>query len=90
MSLDSVAIDSAGFNFLTSEWPDFPDIANADNYLRESAWANDPPSKTLYDLERDGIRCRRFGVHEHWNNGMDKKCSRSLGKAHGLELFLIR
>jgi hypothetical protein len=31
MSLDSVAIDSVGFDFLTSEWPDLPDIANADN-----------------------------------------------------------
>ena len=52
MSLDGVAIDSVGFDFLTSEWPDLPDIANADNYLRESALANDPPSKTVYDPER--------------------------------------
>jgi hypothetical protein len=89
MSLDSVAIDSVGFDFLTSEWPDLPDIANADNYLRESALANDPPSKTFYDPERDGIRCRSLGVHEHWNNGTDKKYSRNLGKAHGIELFLI-
>ena len=69
MSFDGVAIDSVGFDFLTSEWPDLPDIANADNYLRESALANDPPSKTFYDPERDGIRCRSLGVHEHWNNG---------------------
>jgi hypothetical protein len=51
--------------------------------------ANDPPSKTVYDPERDGIRCRSLGVHEHWNNGTDKKYSRNLGKAHGIELFLI-
>jgi hypothetical protein len=89
MSLDSVAIDSVGFDFLTSEWPDLPDIANADNYLRESALANDPPSKTFYDPERDGIRCRSLGVHEHWNNGTDKKYSRNLGKAQGIELFLV-
>jgi hypothetical protein len=89
MSLDSVAIDSVGFDFLTSEWPDLPDIANADNYLRESALANDPPSKTFYDPERDGIRCRSLGVHEHWNNGTDKKYSRNLGKAHGIELFQV-
>jgi hypothetical protein len=89
MSLDSVAIDSVGFDFLTSEWPDLPDIANADNYLRESALANDPPSKTFYDPERDGTRCRSLGVHEHWNNGTDKKYSRNLGKAHGIELFQV-
>jgi Domain of unknown function (DUF362) len=89
MSFDAVAIDSVGFDFLTSEWPDLPDITNADNYLRESALANDPPSKTLYDPERDGIRCRSLGVHEHWNNGTDKKYSRNLGKAHGIELFQV-
>jgi hypothetical protein len=89
MSLDGVAIDSVGFDFLTSEWPDLPDIANADNYLREAALANDPPSKTFYDPERDGIRCRSLGVHEHWNNGTDKKYSGNLGKAHGIELFQV-
>jgi hypothetical protein len=89
MSFDGVAIDSVGFDFLTSEWPDLPDIAGADNYLRESALAHDPPSKTFYDPERDGIRCRSLGVHEHWNNGTEKKYSRNLGKAHGIELFQV-
>lgn len=89
MSLDGVAIDSVGFDFLTSEWPDLPDIANADNYLRESALAHDPPSKTFYDPERDGIRCRSLGVHEHWNNGTEKKYSGNLGKANGIELFQV-
>jgi len=89
MSFDGVAADSVGFDFLTSEWPDLPDIANADNYLREAALANDPPSKTFYDPERDGIRCRSLGVHEHWNNGTDKKYSRNLGKRNGIELFQV-
>jgi hypothetical protein len=89
MSLDGVAIDSVGFDFLTSEWPDLPDIANADNYLRESALAHDPPSKTFYDPERDGTRCRSLGVHEHWNNGTEKKYSGNLGKANGIELFQV-
>jgi len=89
MSLDGVAVDSVGFDFLTSEWPDLVDIANADNYLREAALANDPPSKTFYDPERDGIRCRSLGVFEHWNNGTDKKYSGNLGKAHGIELFPV-
>jgi len=89
MSLDGVAVDSVGFDFLTSEWPDLVDIKNADNYLREAALANDPPSKTFYDPERDGIRCRSLGVHEHWNNATDKKYSGNLGKAHGIELFQV-
>jgi len=89
MSLDGVAVDSVGFDFLTSEWPDLVDIKNADNYLREAALAHDPPSKTFYDPERDGIRCRSLGVHEHWNNAADKKYSGNLGKAHGIELFQV-
>jgi hypothetical protein len=89
VSLDAVAIDSVGFDFLTSEWPDLVDTANAGNYLREAALANDPPSKTFYDPERDGIRCRSLGVFEHWNNGTDKKYSGNLGEAHGIELFEV-
>ena len=45
-------------------------------------WRINPPSKTFYDPERDGIPMpRSLGVHEHWNNGTDKKYSRNLGKA---------
>jgi hypothetical protein len=89
MSLDGTAIDSVGFDFLTSEWTDLVDIKNADNYLREAALANDPPSKTFYDPDGDGIRCRSLGVFEHWNNGTDKKYSRNLGKSTGIELFQV-
>jgi hypothetical protein len=89
MSMDPVAIDSVGFNFLIAEWPHLADIANADNYLREAALANDPPSKTIYDPEQDGVRLRSLGVHERWNNAIDKQYSRNLGKADGIELFRI-
>ncbi len=89
MSLDGVAIDSVGFDFLTSEWAHLVDIANADNYLREAALANDPPSKTFYDPERDGVRCRSLGVYEHWNNATEKKYSRNLGREQGIELFRV-
>jgi uncharacterized protein DUF362 len=89
MSLDPVAVDSVGFDFLTSEWPHLVDIANADNYLREAALANDPPSKTFYNPERDGTRCPSLGVFEHWNNAAERKYSRNLGKASGIELFEV-
>jgi hypothetical protein len=89
MSMDPVAVDSVGFNFLVAEWPHLEDVANADNYLREAALANDPPSKTFYDPERDGIRLRSLGVNERWNNATDKQYSRNLGKADGIELFRV-
>jgi hypothetical protein len=64
-------------------------VVSAPSYLREAAMANDPPSKTVYDPERDGIRCRSLGVFEHWNNGTEKKYSGNLGKANGIELFPV-
>jgi hypothetical protein len=89
LSQDGVAIDSVGFDFLRSEWPDLADLAYSDNYLHEAALADKAPSKTIYDPERDGTPCRSLGVHEHWNNGVDKKYSRNLGKGSGIDLHLI-
>lgn len=87
ISQDGVAIDAVGLDFLSSEWPNTIDIAFADSYLVEAALANDPPSKTFYDPERDGIRCNSLGVMEHWNNAKEKKYSRNFGKNEGIELI---
>jgi hypothetical protein len=86
-SQDGVAIDSVGLDFLRSEWPRLADLSYCDNYMREAALADDPPSKTFYDPERDGTKCISLGIHEHWNNSADKKYSRSLGKKQGIELY---
>ncbi|HLP15664.1 MAG TPA: DUF362 domain-containing protein [Bacteroidota bacterium] len=88
-SQDGVAIDCVGLDFLRSEWPDAPDMPYSDAYLIEAALANDPPSKTVYDPERDGTRLPSLGVMEHWNNMNDKKYSRNLGKKEGIELFPV-
>ncbi|MCX6121250.1 MAG: DUF362 domain-containing protein [Ignavibacteriales bacterium] len=85
-SQDGVAIDAVGLDFLSNEWPDAPDMKYSDNYLIEAALANDPPSKTFYDPERDQVRCISLGVMEHWNNAVEKKYSRNLGKNYGIEL----
>jgi len=85
-SQDGVAIDAVGLDFLSSEWPDMIDIAFADSYLLEAALANDPPSKTFYDPERDGLKCKSLGIMEHWNNSIEKKYSWNLGKKDGIEL----
>jgi hypothetical protein len=49
--------------------------------------ANNPPSGTFYDPERDGISLASLGVHEHWNNSTDKQYSRNLGMDEGIELI---
>lgn len=88
-SQDGVAVDAVGMDFLKSEWPDLSDIAYSEKYLVEAALADNPPSGTVYDPERDGTPLSSLGVLEHWNNSSDKKYSRNLGMATGIELIYI-
>lgn len=87
MSQDPLAIDSVGLDFLRHE-PLAADCTGqgVDNYLHEAALANNPPSHSVYDPDGDGVRLQSLGVHEHWNNAVDKKYSRNLGQAEGIEL----
>ena len=91
-SQDPVAIDSVGFDFLWTERTDFPRKGGVDDYLQEAALANDPPSKTFYDPNHatPTKRLPSLGVHEHWNNPQEKKYSRNLGLAQGIELVAVK
>lgn len=89
-SQDPVAIDAVALDFISSEWPDDVDMDYADSYLLEAAKANNPPSGTFYDPEKDGIRLNSLGVLEHWNNATDKQYSRNLGKKTGIELVAVK
>ena len=89
-SQDPVAIDAVGLDFLSSEWPAMVDINYADMYLQEAALANQPPSGTFYDPEKDKTGLKSLGVVEHWNNSTDKKYSRNLGKSEGIELVFTK
>jgi hypothetical protein len=88
VSQDPVAIDSVGFDFLWTEWEDFPRQPGADDYLHEAALADNPPSGTFYDPNHSTnvTRLASLGVHEHWNSATEKKYSRNLGKDEGIEL----
>ncbi len=86
-SQDPVAIDSVGLDFMRNEpGCDGNVIGNPDNYLHEAANADNPPSGTIYDPERDGSRLASLGVHEHWNNATNRQYSRNLGTGNGIEL----
>ena len=89
-SQDPVAIDAVALDFISSEWPDAPDMNYADGYLLEAAKANNPPSGTTYDPENDGIKLNSLGVLEHWNNATDKQYSRNMGKKTGIELVAVQ
>jgi hypothetical protein len=95
-SLDPVAIDSVGYDFLLTEWPEVVATGGggslqggAEDYLHEAAQADNPPSGTFYDPDNDGNAMNSLGVHEHWNNAADKLYSRNLGTGDGIELFRI-
>jgi hypothetical protein len=62
-------------------------FGTVDNYLHEAAQADNPPSGTIYAPNWEGRRLSSLGVHEHWNNPVDKKYSRNLGTGNGIELF---
>jgi len=91
-SQDPVAIDSVGLDFLRQEDglnPSITDVTgNPENYMHEMARAESPPSGTIYDPENDGTPLASLGVHEHWNNPVDKQYSRNLGSGNGIELVV--
>ena len=90
VSMDPVAIDSVGFDFLSQQWPDQAlQHEGTQDYLHEAALADDPPSGTVYDPELDGAPMASLGVHEHWNNPTDKQYTRNLGAGDGIELVYL-
>ncbi len=91
-SQDPVAIDSVAFDFLWTEWSDYPRMAGADDYLHEAAQAASPPSGTFYDPDHatNTTRLASLGVHEHWDGPTSKKYSRNLGTGDGIELVALR
>jgi hypothetical protein len=99
VSQDPVAIDSVGYDLLLNEWPavvrNGTGAANslqggAEDYIHEAALANSPVSGTFYDPERDGTAMSSLGVHEHWNNAIDRQYSRNLGLSNGIELVYAK
>lgn len=99
VSQDPVAVDSVATDFLVSEYvprTDIPkgvnvkgtqvDMSNCDAVLHEAAQADRPPSGVVYAPNGDGVGLRSLGVHEHWNNPLEKKYSRNRGAERGIEL----
>jgi hypothetical protein len=97
-SQDAVAIDSVAYDFLIAEWPQNVGVSScgangAQDYLHEAARAHDPPSGTPYDPEspydpgKTVSALDSLGVHEHWNNAIDKQYTRNRGTGDGIELI---
>jgi hypothetical protein len=103
-SLDPVAIESVGYDFLYQEFdPDHPTeggsftdnsgpfsrFQGADDFLHQAASPSNWPAGLDYDPENDGTILGSLGAHEHWNNYISKQYTRDLGTGNGIELVKI-
>ncbi len=98
-SLDPVAIESVGYDFLRSEFTvsrnnldgsgTYVQKPAADDYLHQAADTNLWPAGIKYQPDGNGVHLKSLGTHEHWNNSTDKEYSRNLGGDEGIELVKI-
>jgi hypothetical protein len=95
VSQDEVALESVGFDFLKTEFTagnpygSYPQYDGTDDYLIQAADSSYWPNNIQYDPEKDGTVIGSQGVHEHWNDAINKQYSRNLGTGDGIELLLI-
>jgi hypothetical protein len=96
-SLDPVAIESVGYDFLRTEFTSTRTIQDGagtyvqkpatDDYLHQasdpSLWAEG----IKYDPDNTGVYLKSLGTHEHWNNAVEMLYSRNLGLDTGIELI---
>jgi hypothetical protein len=93
VSLDPVAIESVGYDFLRSEFTTargagtYVQMDGVDDYLHQAADSSLWPNGIKYDPDSTGVLFASLGVHEHWNNAAAKEYSRNLGSGDGIELF---
>ena len=102
LSQDQVALESVCFDFLRTEWnginkhnasnnltENHPNWNGVDDYLHQAADPSNWPAGILYDPDNSGKPLSSLGVHEHWNNAVEKQYSRNLGYDKGIELISI-
>ena len=92
-SQDAVALESVCFDLLKNEYNNFDDVkystpwyGGVDDHLHQAADQANWPEGFTYDPEGDGTPMGSMGVHEHWNNEVDRQYSRNLGYDYGIEL----
>jgi hypothetical protein len=101
LSQDNIAIESVGLDFFNAEQHYRLErkidtvyhltYGSVDNYLHEGAQADNPPSGTFYHPSGGTERLQSLGVHEHWNNAVDKQYSRNLSPSGtGIELVALK
>ncbi len=93
ISQDQVALESVCVDFLRQEasqntlFKNRPFFGAVDDYLHQAADPKNWPANVIYDPEGDGTPLKSLGVHEHWNNNIDKQYTRNLGTGNGIDLI---
>jgi hypothetical protein len=102
ISQDQVALESVCYDFLRTEWDGvhkhdasnaayetMPSVNGVDDYLHQAADKTNWPSGLQYDPDNSGKPMSSLGIHEHWNNPVNKQYSRNLGKSYGIDFITI-
>ena len=102
ISQDQVALESVCYDFLRTEWngmnkhhpsnnsyETIPNVNGVDDYLHQAADSSNWPKGISYDPDNSGRPLSSLGVHEHWNDPVNKQYSRNLGLSYGIELISI-
>jgi hypothetical protein len=102
ISQDQVALESVCYDFLRNEWngknkhdaansifEEGPNIYGVDDHLHQAADSKYWPNGIIYDPDNSGMPITSLGVHEHWNNPVDKQYSGNLGFKNGITLVSI-
>jgi hypothetical protein len=95
VSLDPVAIESVGYDFLRSEFTvargagTYVQMSGVDDYLHQTADSANWPAGIKYDPDSTGSYFSSLGTHEHWNNATEKKYTRNLNPTTGTGIELI-
>jgi hypothetical protein len=95
-SLDPVAIESVGYDFLRTEFTVnrlpaagiYVQMPGVDDYLHQAADSVNWPTGIVYDPDNTGTPIGSLGTHEHWNNASAMQYSRNLSPTGtGIELI---
>jgi hypothetical protein len=100
MSQDEVALESVALDILKTEFNGVnqgthisPNWLGVDDYLHQAADSANWPDSIDYTPNGDGIPISSLGVHEHWNNAIDRKYTKNLSPGGdpnvGIELVYI-
>jgi len=98
VSQDPIAVASVALDILQEEFQvedetvippryTFVRFNGVDDYLHQAASSEWWPDGINYDPEGDGTLVTSLGVHEHWNNPVNKQYTRNLGTGEGIELI---